>query len=48
MKKIVGTLLALLLCVSAFGCVASQRVQDTFHGSAEGKMIGKTFQDIES
>lgn len=48
MKKIVGTLLALLLCVSAFGCVESQRVQDTFQGSAEGKMIGKTFQDIEA
>ena len=48
MKKIVVTLLALLLCVSAFGCVESQRVQDTFQGSAEGKMIGKTFQDIEA
>ena len=48
MKKAILIIVAILLCVSAFGCVESQRVQDTFQGSAEGKMIGKTFQDIEA
>ena len=48
MKKAILIIVAILLCVSAFGCVESQRVRDTFQGSAEGKMIGKTFQDIEA
>ena len=48
MKKLAVILLAVLLCVSAVGCAESQRVQSTFQASAEGSMIGKTFQEVEA
>ena len=48
MKKLLGILLVILLCIGTIGCAESERVQNTFQTSAEGSMIGRTFQEIEA
>ena len=48
MKKIAALLLTLLLCTSLLACVAVQNAEDAFLRSAEGAMIGKTFEEVEA
>ena len=48
MKKVGILLLLLLLCGSLLACTEVQNAQDAFARSAEGVMIGRTYQEVEA
>ena len=48
MRKIGILLLVLLLCVSLFACAEVENAQNAFLRSPEGRMIGRTFREVEA